>query len=453
MASLRTALLVSLCLLALLGGLPAPVWAVKARPNTRDASVWARGVAKNAKTRLIEGKAVRIFRLATATVLLLPGVGIGLPGTPRRIVFMFVLMLGAFVQHLRTRRPYVRPPLHGQIRTMGTHSFSNETCREFLGYDNLVLLQRALNAWQIPASITVGDNLDPSKNYQMSGELVMLIVLNRKKVDQKLTNMEAFWGASYDTLSRIIKAGEVWFVGAHGHRLLDVTLFVPHFAAYNAAIVAKHNQRFGHLHIQHGGPPPELASTFSFYDRTNVPICRPGPDWFAQALVFNGHAWDHVLGAAAAMAPDGIFIHFYTGVVSGRHSDQHFLNMSGLDAHLTAVQQGQPRQFWLYTDKGYGNFMMNLFSAYHGIGVTVQEHIWNYMMSPLRVTVEWGFGRLKAMFPSLARRVMMKTQLSPTNLYLKSAALMYNTHTMLHGSNIGLYFGLGARVTVEQYFA
>ena len=156
MASLRTALLVSLCLLALLGGLPAPVWAVKARPNTRDASVWARGVAKNAKTRLLEGKAVRIFRLATATVLLLPGVGIGLPGTPRRIVFMFVLMIGAFVQHLRTRRPYVRPPLHGQIRTMGTHSFSNETCREFLGYDNLVLLQRALNAWQIPASITVG---------------------------------------------------------------------------------------------------------------------------------------------------------------------------------------------------------------------------------------------------------------------------------------------------------
>jgi len=48
---------------------------------------------------------------------------------------------------------------------------------------------------------------------------------------------------------------------------------------------------------------------------------------------------------------------------------------------------------------------------------------------------------------------MMKTQLSPTNLYLKSAALMYNTHTMLHGSNVGLYFRLAARVTVEEYFA
>jgi len=61
------------------------------------------GVAKNAKTRLIEGKAVRIFRLATATALLLLGVGIGLPGTLRRIVFMFVLLVGTERTTTRTR--------------------------------------------------------------------------------------------------------------------------------------------------------------------------------------------------------------------------------------------------------------------------------------------------------------------------------------------------------------
>jgi len=399
MASLWAVLWVTVWLLVLLGGPAAPIWAAKVRPNTRQASVWARGVAKNAKTRLLERRVVRLFCTTSAVALMLPGVGMGLPGTPRYIVFFFALLLGAFVQRIRTRRPYVRPPLHGQFRGMGMHSFSDATCREFLGYDNKALLQRALDAWQVPATITIGHDLNPRKNYQLPGTLVMLVLLNRKKVDQKLTNMEAFWGGSYDVLSRVCKAGEVWFVGAHGHRLLDVAMFVPHFAAYNAAIVAKHNERFGHLHAQHAAPP-ELANTFSFYDRTNVPVCRPGPDWFAQALVFNGHAWDHVLGAAAAMAPDGIFIHFFTGVVSGRHSDQHFLNVSGLDAHLTAVQLGQPRQFWLYTDKGYGNFMINLFSAYHGVNVTAQETIWNYMMSPLRVTVEWGFGRSRPCSPA-----------------------------------------------------
>lgn len=425
---------------------------IPGRPTVRQASVWARGVAKNAKTVLLERRTSKLARLTLLGGLIMPGIGIGLPGTPRRLLLFVSLLFFALVKGIRTRRPYVRPPLNGQYRQMGLHSFTDATAREFLGFDSTALLQRAFNAWHVPAVIRVGDNANDAKNFNMPGVVVMLVVLNRLKVDSKLTTMEAFWGMDYTVISRIVKAGMKWFVATQGHRLVDTTIFLQHFPRYNQAIINKHNLRFAHIHAQHQAPP-ELADTCAFYDRTNVPICRPGPDWFAQAQVFNHHAWDHVLGASAAVAPDGIFIHFYTGVVSGRHSDQHFLNMSGLDQHLTNIQLGQQRQYHFYADKGYGNFMINIFSAYHGLNVTLQQTIWNYMMSPLRVTVEWGFGKLKATFPALARRVMMKSQLSPTNLYLKASALLCNTHTMLHGSNVGRYFGLDAQVTVEQYFA
>ena len=145
-------------------------------------------------------------------------------------------------------------------------------------------------------------------------------------------------------------------------------------------------------------------------------------------------------------------MHFFVGVVSGRHSDQHFLNVSGFDAHLTAIQAGRPVQYWGYTDKGYGNFMANLFSAYHGPNVNMQQHIWNYMMSPLRVTVEWGFGALKMSSALLCKRIAMKTQMSPTTTLVKAAVLIYNTHTLLHGSKIGGYFEINCPFTVEAYF-
>jgi hypothetical protein len=70
---------------------------------------------------------------------------------------------------------------------------------------------------------------------------------------------------------------------------MDTTIFLQHFPRYNQAIVAKHDQRFAHIHAQFQAPP-ELADTCAFYDRTNVSICRPGPEWFAQAHIFNHHA-------------------------------------------------------------------------------------------------------------------------------------------------------------------
>ena len=192
-----------------------------------------------------------------------------------------------------------------------------------------------------------------------------------------------------------------------------------------------------------------------FLDRTNFSVATPVGPWPVQRLVFNGHAWDHVLGAQGCVAPDGMFIHFYTGVISGRHNDQHFFDTSGIDnvagQAMAPFAQEWGRTFWGYTDKGYTNDV-NHRRAYHGLNVTPLQHLANYLMSFQRVIVEWGFGKLKNGSRLLQSEDLLKLQATRVTLWVKAATLICNSHTCLYGSDMGLYYGLAAE-PLETYFA
>ena len=48
--------------------------------------------------------------------------------------------------------------------------------------------------------------------------------------------------------------------------------------------------------------------------------------------------------------------------------------------------------------------------AYHGANVTPLEHFYNWLMSMGRVTVEWGFGKIKMRNPFLTSNLMLNEE-------------------------------------------
>ena len=108
-------------------------------------------------------------------------------------------------------------------------------------------------------------------------------------------------------------------------------------------------------------------------------------------------------------------------------------------------------QYRVYTDKGFDDDT-HVHAAYHGPGVvTPQQHVWNAMMSPERVGVEWGFGRVKARCPYVTRSDLLKLQLVDVAKYIRVAVILTNADNCLHGSQTSLHFQCFPP-TLAEYF-
>ena len=108
-------------------------------------------------------------------------------------------------------------------------------------------------------------------------------------------------------------------------------------------------------------------------------------------------------------------------------------------------------EHWVYTDKGF-SWDTYVRCAAHGPGiVTAFEKRNNYIMSTVRVTEEWGFGKIKARCPFINRHMILKVQHIDVAKFVRVAVLLTNAHTCMHQSQTGLYFDCTAP-TLEEYF-
>jgi len=74
----------------------------------------------------------------------------------------------------------------------------------------------------------------------------------------------------------------------------------------------------------------------------------------------------------------------------------------------------------------------NLVAAYTIGRNTHPEHREeNRIMSPQRIDVEWGLGKINTIFPLLQDLPIMKIQQYPISKYYSAAALIVNIHTCL----------------------
>jgi hypothetical protein len=69
-------------------------------------------------------------------------------------------------------------------------------------------------------------------------------------------------------------------------------------------------------------------------------------------------------------------------------------------------------------------------------------------MTAVRVTVEWGFGKVYAMGQMIRQMHCMKLQETPVDYHVKA---LCNANTCLYGSNTSKYFGLQAP-DLNMYF-
>ena len=81
------------------------------------------------------------------------------------------------------------------------------------------------------------------------------------------------------------------------------------------------------------------------------------------------------------------------GPISGRHHDLIMVRESNINNRMRDLQIGHENQYTMYADKGYVD-LTHLVAAYHGAHLTQPQIQINGVLSLVRVTVEWCFGKI-----------------------------------------------------------
>jgi hypothetical protein len=128
---------------------------------------------------------------------------------------------------------------------------------------------------------------------------------------------------------------------------------------------------------------------------------------------------------------------------------------SNLNAILRDAQDdlGVPlaRHCWVYTDKGYSN-NTHVRAAAHGPAfVSPAQYHDNFLMSHVRVCVEWGYGKIHARHHFVCRPDLLRLQQNDIAQLCRVAVLLTNAHTCIRGSLTGTWFNCKAP-TLQQYF-
>ncbi|CBJ29683.1 conserved unknown protein [Ectocarpus siliculosus] len=190
--------------------------------------------------------------------------------------------------------------------------------------------------------------------------------------------------------------------------------------------------------IQDMGSP--LDRCWGFIDGTVRAIARP---WRMQRLWYNGWKRKHALKYQAVDTPDGISRQLW-GPMLGRRHDVALLGESAL---LQSMQQwfnddaGTP--YYIYGDPAY-QIPPWLMAPFKGV-LTPEMQAFNTDMRACRVTVEWGFGKIVALWPYVDYAKKQQAALSSCGLgkQYSVAGILTNCHSCFYGNSTSKYFGVG----------
>lgn len=137
------------------------------------------------------------------------------------------------------------------------------------------------------------------------------------------------------------------------------------------------------------------------------------------------------------MVPNGLIANLY-GPINGRRHDGYLLAKSQLIHKLTQKFNVFRVPPYIYGDTAYPlkKYLMVPFKG----PINVQQRMVNKEMSKLRVSVEWGFAKIIALFPFLDFKKNLKIYKQEVGNYFKVAAILTNCHTCLYGSQVSQYF-------------
>lgn len=197
--------------------------------------------------------------------------------------------------------------------------------------------------------------------------------------------------------------------------------------------------------IQHRGAP--LDRCWGFIDGTVRAIARP---WRMQRLWYNGWKRKHALKYQAVDSADGI-IRMLWGPMLGRRHDVAMLGESGLMQYLQQwFNDAAGTPYCIYGDPAYqiSPWLMTPFSG----ALTPAQQAFNTAMSACRITVEWGFGRVVALWPYVDYAKKQQVALSACGLakQYQVAGILTNCSTCFYGNSTSKFFNV-TPPTLRQY--
>ncbi|CAB4023789.1 Hypothetical predicted protein, partial [Paramuricea clavata] len=150
------------------------------------------------------------------------------------------------------------------------------------------------------------------------------------------------------------------------------------------------------------------------------------------SLIFNTVRYTSV------QAPNGLIANMF-GPIEGSRHDAFMLGVSGLQEKLRQLTKPDGEPYVIYGDPAYG-LSYNILAPYRGNNLSDAQKVFNREMSRVRVSVEWGFGKISQIFAYLDFKKNLKVLLQPIGKYYLIGALLTNCHTCLYGSLTSSFF-------------
>lgn len=264
----------------------------------------------------------------------------------------------------------------------------------------------------------------------VEAEYALCILLRRLSYPCRLEDLSSLLGFSESQLSLIVNTTVSLLYDSWDYLLTDLT--VPWLTDQRLAEFCRA--------IRAAGSP--YNSLWGFIDGTTRPICRPHR---LQEEFYSGHKRHHVVKFQAVLAPNGLIAHLY-GPLEGRRHDMALLEESGLrdlfSQHMSGAPDGpQQQDLLVFGDQGYAmeQFVQTPFRGHH---LTPNQARFNNTMKDLRVTVEWGFGRVASVFAYCDYRKSSKVFLSPIGKYYRVSCLLTNCLSCLRPNQVSKKFGV-----------
>lgn len=183
-----------------------------------------------------------------------------------------------------------------------------------------------------------------------------------------------------------------------------------------------------------GAPLPRC---WGFLDGTVRKIARP-IRW--QRTFYNGLKRTHAVKYQAVDSPDGIIRQLW-GPMVGRRHDVTLLGQSGLLAFLEEwFNDAEGIPYYIYGDPAY-QMSTWLMSPFRGL-LTPAQQLFNASMSSCRVTVEWGFGKIVALWPYVdyVKKQQVGLAASGVGKQYAVAGILTNCHSCFYGNSTSKFF-------------
>ncbi|CAB1120258.1 unnamed protein product [Ectocarpus sp. CCAP 1310/34] len=189
-----------------------------------------------------------------------------------------------------------------------------------------------------------------------------------------------------------------------------------------------------------------LTRCWGFLGGTIRKIARP---WRNPRIYYTGWKRVHSLKYQAVDSPDGI-ISQHWGPMLGRRHDVALLGLSGLlETLMQSFNDAAGAPYYIFGDPAY-QVSPWLMAPYKGL-LSVAEVAF---MSRVRVTVEWGFGRVVALWPFVDYVKKQQVALSACGLgkQYAVAGILTNCHCCFYPNSTVKFFDL-APPSLQEYLS